>query len=133
VGSVALAVASSGWSRRKGADYHLASHLETRKQGAELGLSTAQANGLALIVTKRRNCGSVAAYLNGNLLTTVSTYHRTVEHGAIIHLPSFPPQATIVLRAATKAKWLITDGLGISRYEPVDPASWASCRHPRVS
>ncbi len=116
VGAAALAVASSGWSRRKGANYYLGSYLETTKQGAELQLSNAQANGLALIVTKCRNCGSVAVYLNGNLLTTVSTYHRTIEHGAIIHLPSFPPRrVTIVLRAATKAKWLIVEGLGISR------------------
>jgi hypothetical protein len=124
VGSVALAVASSGWSRRKGANYHLGSYLETTKRGAELRLSSAQANGLALIVTKCRNCGSVAVYLNGNLLATVSTYHRTVEDGAIIHLPLLPAtQATIVLRAATKAKWLVIEGLGISRSELVDPAS----------
>jgi hypothetical protein len=116
VGAAALAVASSGWSRHKGGNYYLGSYLETTKQGAELRLSNAQANGLALIVTKCRNCGSVAVYLNGNLLTTVSTYHLTIEHGAIIHLPSFPPRrATIVLRAATKAKWLIIEGLGISR------------------
>jgi hypothetical protein len=78
-------------------------------------LQNAQANRLALVVTKCRNCGSVAVYVNDKLLTTVSTYNRTIKHGAIIFLPPFSwRKATIVLKEVTKNKWLIVEGLGIA-------------------
>jgi len=115
VGSALLGAATAGWTRHHGANYYLGSYLETTKQGAELVLASAEANRLALVVTKCRNCGSVAVYLNGNLLTTVSTYNRTIKHGVIIFLPPFSwRKATVVLRAATKGKWLIVEGLGIA-------------------
>jgi hypothetical protein len=115
VGSTSLGAATRGWTRHHGANYYLGSYVETTTKGAELLLQNAQANRLALVVTKCRNCGSVAVYVNGTLLTTVSTYNRTIKHGAIIFLPPFSwRKATIVLKAVTKSKWLIVEGLGVA-------------------
>jgi hypothetical protein len=114
VGAGSLGTATAGWTRHHGANYYLGSYLETTKKGAELLLRNAQADRLTLVVTKCRNCGSVAVYLNGKLLSTVSTYNRTIKHGTIILLPRFPLQnVTVMLKAVTKGKWLIVEGLGI--------------------
>jgi hypothetical protein len=115
LGSGSLAAITPGWSRHVAAGYYLNSYVETTKLGAELRVVGAEAGQLVLIVTRCRSCGDMAVYLNGKLLKTVSTRGATTVHSSIIVLPSFSlRRATIVLKALSRGRLLILEGLGIS-------------------
>jgi hypothetical protein len=114
LGSASLAAITTGWTRHKAAGYYLDSYVETTTQGAKLRLSNAGVRLMELVVTECPSCGSVEVYLNGRAIKIVNTYSRTAKHEVLISLPSFPlRRATIVLKAVTKARRLIVEGIGI--------------------
>ena len=113
LGSGALALVTSGWTRHAAKGFYLGSYVETTNDGSELRLAGAMASRVELIVTECPKCGTVTVFLNGRTLKTVSTYARTTEHGVAVTLPSFSRRrATIVLRATSKEA-LIVEGIGI--------------------
>jgi hypothetical protein len=115
LGSKALAPLTPGWTRHRAAGYYLDSYVETTTDNAELYLTNAEANQIALVVTKCPDCGRLTIYLNGRTLKTISTYSPTVRHGVIVTLPAFSlRRTTIVLRAASKGMRIIIEGLAVS-------------------
>jgi hypothetical protein len=112
LGSGSLKETTSGWSRHVSARSYLSSYVETTKKGAELSRTNVEANEIALVVTRCRNCGDVTVYKDGRVLKTVSTYSPRTQYEVVIFLPSFSMQrATLVLKAASKGKRLIVEGL----------------------
>jgi len=69
---------------------------------------------VAFVVTECPHFGAVTVYLNAHVLKTLSTYSPTTKREVVILLPQFSLQrATITLKAMSKGRLLIVEGLEI--------------------
>jgi len=111
----ALAATTPGWARRSGAGYYLGSYTSTSRYNAELRITGARLDRMAIVVTRCATCGEVAIYVNGGYWRTVRTYASKTTHQVILVQPAFAlRKATIILKDVTKGKRLIVEGLGVS-------------------
>lgn len=109
-------VTSGAWTRGKAPGYYHGTYTKTKTYRAKLRRANAQLDRLALVVTRCSSCGKVAIYLNGHYWRTVSTYHARTQHKVVLTLPTFRLRtATVVLKAVSKGRLLLIDGLGVTR------------------
>ena len=111
-----LQATTGGWSHIAAARAFAATETKTTTAGAQLLLSGAHVDRIALMVTTCSTCGSVAIYVSGGLWRTVST-HASTTHYRVLLLPgTFSLHiARIALKSASPGRQLLIDGIGIAR------------------
>jgi hypothetical protein len=105
------------WSKRSASGHYARGYLASSTRGASLARSGLVAQRLALVATKCRGCGTVAAYWNGRLLKRVSLDAPSTRKAQIITLATFPAGRSGTLRIVvlTSGKSVRVEGLGVSR------------------
>jgi hypothetical protein len=112
----ALVTASAGWHRVSSSTAYHRTLTQTTMRGAKLRLAGLRADRIALVVTTCPSCGNVAIYLNGVLLQSLSTTAPTRNDRIILIPRRFSLRATtLVLKATSKWKRVLIDGLAVSR------------------
>jgi hypothetical protein len=108
--------ASSGWRRATGPEYWRKTYTTTTKRGATLTRTGAQLDQLGIVATKCLTCGSVAIYVNNQLIGNANLAAKTTQRKAVVMLPPFSYRTgTIVIRALSAGKTVTIDGVVVSR------------------
>jgi hypothetical protein len=108
--------ASSGWRRATGPEYWLKTYTTTTKRAATLTRTGAQLDRLGIVATKCPTCGSVALYVNNQLIGNANLAATKTQRKAVVMLPPFSYRTgTIVIKVLSAGKTVTIDGVVVNR------------------
>jgi hypothetical protein len=107
--------ASSGWRRATGTGYWLDTYTTTTKRGATLTRTGAQLDRVGIVATKCPTCGTVALYVNNQLIGKANLAATTTQRKAVVMLPRFSYRTgTIVIKVLSAGKTVTIDGVVVT-------------------
>jgi hypothetical protein len=105
------------WSKRSARGHYAGGYLLASVRGASLAQSRVVTRRVALVATRCRGCGTIAAYWNGRLVKRVALGAPNTRKAQIIPLVTLPATqpGTLKLVVVSSGKPVLVEGLGVSR------------------
>jgi hypothetical protein len=109
-----LSTVTSGWQRITDSSAYGGTLTQTDVAGAELQLTGARVDQLALVVVECPTCGMIRIDLNGQAWQTVNTYSALRQYGVVLVEPAFTSRTATITLTDVDGNDAIIDGIDIA-------------------